>query len=342
MRIAYYTGWLRPDSEGTSREVFALAQHFGASYILGMSPHDGFRLIWSKRAFGLHPRAYLALNLALPLLERTQELSHIYDELGCWHYLKNLKCKPIILTATAGQTPLPFHFYDQVFALVVDSEYRYNQMLQLGFPKQKLRLIYAGIDTNHFKSLHQPPLAKPFKVLFATAPPTSAELEGRGVWQILEAAQLLPEIEFILVWRSWGDSLQTVKNKIRELRLSNITLIDRFVSDMRLMYHRVHCVLAPFKEDGGKSCPTSILEACACGLPVIIGEGVGIGNLLINEGAGLRSGDDGYELAEALKSVKQSWERMRTRAREVSECYFPLSKFINEYKILYGEALEFS
>ncbi len=340
IRIAYYTGWLRPEMEGTSREVFALAQHFGASYILGFSPHESFRFLWKRRAFGLHPKAYIVLKIVLPLLERTQQLSHIYDTLGCWHYVRNLGRRPIILTATSGRQPLSHHLYNKVTYIVVDSEQRYNEMLQLGFPRHKLRIIYPGIDIQHFRPPHVPPHFKPFRVLFATAPPTVGELPGRGVWQILEAAHKMPDLEFILLWRPWGDSLEAVRKRIKELGLSNITLIDQFIPDMRTLYHQVHCVLAPFQENGGKSCPTSILEACACGLPVIVGVGVGIRELLINEGAGLNAGKGGNELAEALQSVQQSWDSMRIRAREVVEQFFSSSRFFDNYYLLYRQVLE--
>ncbi len=340
VRVAYYTGWLRPDMEGTSREVFALAQYFGAKYILGFSQHESVRIIWKKRALGLNQKTYLILKLLISFLERTQHLSHIYDNIGCWHYLRNLGRKPIILTATSGSKPLPIHFYDKVAALVVDSESRYNELTQLGFPSQKLKIIYPGIDIDYFKPTQCLPSSKPFKVMFASAPPTVEELPGRGVWQILDAAQLLPDVEFTIIWRPWGDSLQFVKKRIKDQRLSNITLMDQLIPDMRSLYHQVHCVLAPFKKDGGKSCPTSILESCACGLPVIVGTGVGIRGLLIKEGAGLDAGKGGNELAEALQSVQQSWDSMRIRARKLAERFFSSSQFFNNYKILYQQVVD--
>lgn len=339
MRIAYYTGWLRPEMEGTSREVFPLAEYFGANFILGLSKHESFRIIWKKRAFGFNPKAYIALKLSLPILERTQQLSHIYDTLGCWHYLRNLGNRPLILTATSGRQPLPLHLYKKVSAFVVDSEHRLNEMIQLGFPRHKLKIIYPGIDIKYFRPPPSPPPIKPFKVLFATAPPTVNELHGRGVWQILEAAKRLPGFEFILLWRPWGNSLNAVRNRIKELSLSNVTLINKLIPDMRCYYHQVHCVLAPFREGGGKSCPTSILEALACGLPVIVGKGIGIRSLLINEGTSLYSGKDGSGLAEALQSVQQSWETMMIKARKVAERYFSLSRFFNDYKILYRQVI---
>ncbi len=325
--------------EGTSREVFTLARHFKARYIIGLSNQQNFRFRMKERAVGFPTKAYPALKLGLPIIERMSDITHIYDALGCWHYLSNLGRRPAVLTAVTGREPLALHFYDHVSAIVVDSEPRYQEMLALGFPPEKLKVIYPGVDTDYFKPADPPPALAPFKVLFATAPPTVSELEGRGVWQILQAAQQLLDCQFILLWRPWGDALSVVRQRIAEMNLANVSLRTGLVEDMRHEYQQAQCVLAPFRANGGKSCPTSVLEACACGLPVVAGEGVGIRDLLIETGAGLFSGQTPAELVAALQCLRANRDAMSKASRRLAVELFGATSFVNAYRAVYEQIL---
>ncbi|MDX9703639.1 MAG: glycosyltransferase family 4 protein [Candidatus Auribacterota bacterium] len=338
MKIAYFTGWLRPEMEGTSNEVFALARHFNARYLIGVSGHERFRFLPKDRALGLNPNAYIILKALLPLFENFQQISHIYDDVGCWHYLRNLRKKPVVFSVVSGVDLLPVDLYENVRIFVVDSKARYQKLTSMGFLKEKLRIIYPGIDLDYFKPAKKN--CTGFNVLFASAPPTVKELHGRGVIDILETAKLTPDVKFTLLWRPWGDSHQFVENAINEMNLTNVHLINHVITDKLSIFNNMDCMVVPFRKNGGKPCPTSVLEACACGLPVISGEGVEIRDLLANENAGINVDNNPESIAFAIDRIRQNYSFYSSSARACAENFFSLKQFFENYREIYEEVLQ--
>jgi len=333
LKISYWTGWLHPHMEGISKEVFSLAQNF-PSFVFGMGKFYNFRFSIKERYFGLNFRFYYIFKILSFIIERFFCISHIYDDLASWFYLKNLGKRPLLLTAVTGNTPLSLSFYERVRYIIVDTEER-KRKLEKYFHGSFIKIIYPGLNLSHFYPSNNPPNIREFKVLFASAPITSNELLTRGVWQILDAASLLPEIKFTLIWRPWGNSFSVVYHKIKEKGLSNVNLINLLISDMRPYYHNHHVILAPFLSGGGKPCPTSVLEGIACGLPAIIGEGVSLPDIFLEKKIAVKIGKDPQDLANAIKNLQNSWHEMHALSRKLAEKYLDFRIFLANYSKIY-------
>jgi len=78
-----------------------------------------------------------------------------------------------------------------------------DTFVDMSIAKEKIHLLYSGVDLNHFKPVNIPPLAKQLKILFATAPRSKAELEARGVILLIDTAKLSPETSFLFLFRKW-------------------------------------------------------------------------------------------------------------------------------------------
>ncbi len=338
VKISYWAGWLLPQMEGISKEVFTLAHHFQPSFIFGLNKNYKFRFNWRQKFIGINIHFYPVFKCFAPFVESMFNITHIYDDLANWFYLKNLGRRPIVLTATTGLKPLSPEFYKKVATIVVDSESRYQELAKY-FPSSKIKIVYPGVDLTCFQPVSVPPCLDKFKVLFASAPATSGELKGRGVWQILKAAALLPQIEFTLIWRPWGNALKVVQDYLIQHPLPNVKLVNQFIPDMAICYQQHHLILAPFAVGGGKPCPTSVVEALACGLPVVVGPGIGIASLLIEQKAGLSAGSSGETLARAIIECKANWQSMHESARAVAEEYFDLRKTLKKYAQIYQNIL---
>jgi len=192
--------------------------------------------------------------------------------LDSWLYLSSISSRKTILTGVLGKGDLPLKYYYRMAYIVVDNEENRKNLTDRGLPVLEI-----------------PPSAsiEPFRILFASSPPTIKELRSRGVYGLLEAAESLSDVEFVFLWRPWGDSLHKIEEEIQKRRLKNVRLIPEKVQDMRKFCAECHVVVAPFRENGGKSCPTSVIEAFASGRLVILGPGVGIRGLVQRNGVGV-------------------------------------------------------
>ena len=335
MSVVYYTGWLEPDMEGISKELFTLAGHFKGT-VVGISDLQSFKLDIRNKIIGFSNKWYYLAKLFVLITSRMHRINHIYDRLDNWIYISSIS-KNSILTSVTGEATLPFQYYKRFSFIVVDNENQQRSLIKKGLGQEKVKVIYPGIDLKQFLDVPSEKPRKDFTVLFASSPPTIKELETRGVFDLLDAAQRLTEVRFVFLWRPWGDSFFKIKEEVKNRGLRNIQLIHEKIKDMRELYSKCHVVIAPFKKDGGKSCPTSIMEALACGRPVIVGPGVGIRDLINKYRAGLSYDDN--NLVESIRIVENYWDHFASRTRYVAQKFFSKEKFINEYAKLYKEVL---
>ncbi len=335
-RIIYFTGWLAPEMEGISKEVFTLASHFKAP-VIGISKLQPFKMDLARKAFGFSAKRYYLAKSVTFMLSRLFKIVHVYDSLDNWIYLSSVP-KNTILTGVVGEGTLPIKLYRKMAFVVVDDEEKRLRLIKRGIDPEKIKIIYPGIDIKPYLKVPQPPPASPFRVLFASSPPTSEELKPRGVFDLLEAAARLPKIEFIFLWRPWGDSFPKIKGEIEKRGLRNVRLIYKKIQDIKKYYKDCHVVIAPFREGGGKTCPTSILEALASGRPVILGPGVGIGKLVEERGAGLYYKDFNI-IHEAIQKAKEKWEALSAQTRQLVQDFFSMETFIKQYQKLYVNSL---
>ena len=335
-RIIYFTGWLAPEMEGISKEVFTLASHFKAP-VIGISKLQPFKMDLARKAFGFSAKRYYLAKSVTFMLSRLFKIVHVYDSLDNWIYLSSVP-KNTILTGVVGEGTLPIKLYRKMAFVVVDDEEKRLRLIKRGIDPEKIKIIYPGIDIKPYLEVPQPPPVPPFRVLFASSPPTSEELKPRGVFDLLEAAARLPKIEFIFLWRPWGDSFPKIKEEIEKRGLKNVRLICEKVQDIRKYFKECHAMIAPFREGGGKSCPTSILEALASGRPVILGPGVGIEKLIEERGAGLYYNDHA-QLPSLIERLSKEWEGYNSKARELALNFFSKEKFISSYYQIYKQIL---
>src|SRR5262245_56435578 len=113
-RVTYWTGWLSPEMEGCSREVFALRQHFDHSRLVGLSQHYVLKAFRADRYLGINVRGYPLLRLAAPALEWASDINHIYGGLRDWFFLRMLRRRPLVVTPATSAWPLDRALYKHV------------------------------------------------------------------------------------------------------------------------------------------------------------------------------------------------------------------------------------
>jgi len=276
VRIIYWNNsCLEPEIEAISKEVFQLARHFQGSWLFGINPH--YRLRWSlrNRYVGFHPSFDPILRVLIPLVERYADINHVYGEPCPWIFYKTVKRRPLVLTIASEKGEGNCEFFDRCRKIIVQTEHYRKKLLALGIENKKVELLYPGLDLSQFEPIvRSQGIQGTPTVLFATAPRAREEMEGRGVNLLLQAAKGGSDIHFHLLYRPWRTgytSLKPTKDFIATQNLKNVTLTNTVVHDMSTVYREFHFLVIPFtRSDGGKECPTSLIEGLACGLPVLI------------------------------------------------------------------------
>jgi glycosyltransferase involved in cell wall biosynthesis len=338
-RVTFWTGWLSPEMEGTSKEVFALQKHFPRSLVMGLSQHYWAKLSLRGRYAGVHVRAYPLLWLLRPMLERRTEIHHLYGTLGEWFFLRLLRRRPIVLTVAVPGEPLAPEYYRHVRAFVTHSELARENLLRWGLHPRQVRVLYPGIDLTS-RIPPRSPEDRRFRLLFATSPTDVQGFRTRGVGLVLDAAARLPEVEFHLVWRPWGESASNLRQRLAARHLNNVHLHFGLVADMREHYGNADATIVPFLEATDmKLCPTTLVESLAYGRPVVVTTPVGIADLVQEERCGEVAEPTVEGVCNAIERLRSHYVVLANNARPCAERHFALPEVLRQHEELYREVL---
>ncbi len=206
------------------------------------------------------------------------------------------------------------------------------EMVKMGVSDQKISVIHNGIDTRLFRP---GPIDHQSKTLLWIGRYTP----GKGVEYLIDAFALFKKdhADFSLMMIGRGPNKDAILERIRKLGLTDSVIIRDFVPNSELpeVYRNARAFVLPSLEEG---VPRSILEAMACGVPVVctnlpqlvsIVSGAGrlipprdsrsiadqLSQIIANEGLSLRLGKVGIERVRA----HYSWDDTVRRTLELYE-----------------------
>jgi glycosyltransferase involved in cell wall biosynthesis len=336
-QILYLSGAIEPHSEGISKEVFTLHNHFKSSYVIGTSPDGRFMYSQAKRYFGIPSRFLPTLRYWVPLVAHNFKLIHIFHGIDCYHYLKIKGSKPVILTSISVDQILSMEHYRKVSTVIVESPRDREKLIANGFDPEKVAVIYPGTDLSVFNDTVPPPEGR-FRILFASSPFSLEYMEPRGVRLLLEAAKIKCDVEFIFLWRKRGDTLSLLQQWIGGLAVTNVRVIHEDIVDMNKMFQESHATIVPFtSEKNTKSCPNSAVESLAAGRPVLVSDKVGIADVVQSEQSGVVFQPDAASLVAAITSLQQEYATFQQNARACANRHFDEKVFLESYERLYAE-----
>ena len=350
-RVAYWTGWLSPEMEGCSKEVFALKDHFLRSRLYGLSRYYAVRSSRRERYVGLNVRLYPLLRLLAPVLERSIDLHHIYGGLREWFFLRALQRRPVVLTVATGEIPFERHVYRHVRQFVVHASSTAKILVAHGFAPDRIRVIYPGIDLEQFRPRPREaaaPGAWPpgdparFRVLFATTPNGLEGVETRGINLLMQAAHRLPDVDFFLPWRPWAGADRLVEI-CRQQAPANVHMSTALQPNMTQLFQATDATIAPFlRTTDTKICPTSLIESLACGRPLLVSTKVGLADLVQEEACGQVFEPSVDGLCHAIDALRGGYRQHASNARACAERHFDLRLCLQQHEQLYDEVLRSS
>jgi len=221
---------------------------------------------------------------------------------------------------------------------IVQNPDDFTLLTKKGVPEDRLRLIRgAGVDTEVFApSLESPP--EPVTVVFP-----ARMLQDKGVGEFIEAARLLTEAgicaRFVLAGDpDIGNPASVPLATLRAWHGHNgVEWLGR-CGDMPALFHSAHIACLPSYREG---LPKALLEAAACGLPIVTTDAPGCREILRDgENGFLVPARDAQAVAVALRRLIDNAAlraKMGRRAREIVLAEFSQERVIAETLAVYQE-----
>ena len=320
-----------PASEAVHQEIAALQTHFGGelNYLYPFR-RPGVRA--PRQIYGLHQL------LSLRKKERQFSLHHIFNaDLFPFPALAWLR-KPVVYTVVAG---LPHHpprlsrwFEEAVHTVVVSNRRDLRTIREWGIAR--CAIVPPGIDLGRFR-YSPPPDNGLFTILAGSAPWTIKQFHQKGVDLLFSAAQKLPDLRLVLLWR--GLLLEALQERIRQYELEGrVEVIARQV-DVNIVLGRVHAaVVLSDRPEIVKACPHSLLESLAAGKPVLVSQCIPFADYVHERNCGeVVDRFNETELIAAIKNLMSNYPRRQACAREAGQQDFSLEGMVQGYGQIYAE-----
>jgi glycosyltransferase involved in cell wall biosynthesis len=337
-KVTYWTGNWDLRREAISKEIQILRSlGDGRATVMSVGNGQRFRVDFRNRVVQMAGAHWPLLYAVAPLVERQSEINHVFGGLDAWHLLRATRRRPTILTVALPGKPTVPAVHDHVRLFAAESEAVVDALGDAGIPDDRIRLIYPGVDLHCYRTATPPPL-HPFRILFASTPADPREFEARGIPLLVELARACPDMEVVLLWRSWGDRDASRQALARLRPPANLIVEERNGREMADVYRSVHAVSCFYADGFGKSSPNSVVEAMACGVPALVSDTCGLSGLI-------RRGDAGMTVPRAIRDIAAAARVLRDRhqsfgraARKLAEEHFAISSFLGAYVRLYEEA----
>lgn len=157
--------------------------------------------------------------------------------------------------------------------VIVVSRKTLDYVLKIGVDRSKTSVMYNGVDTDFFHPMSQ----KKSRSKLGLPEDKQLVLTVRrlvfknGLDTFIEAASILtqdfPDLLFIII--GTGPNRSLIEKRIRELQIHNNVRLVGFIPEsmLPLYYNAADCFVIP--SSSGEGLPLVLLEAMACGLPVV-------------------------------------------------------------------------
>lgn len=214
-------------------------------------------------------------------------------------------------------------------AVVVQGERDRELLRQIGVRKEALRVIRPGIPLSTYREA-----PSPFTILFASSPLHARDFLSRGIYLIAAVAALLPEVRFLLIWRT--HHLAKVERIVASAGVTNVVIRSGVVDDMASVYDSVHAAVLPGLEHRSFiPCPRSGLEALAHGKPLLLSHLVSLAPSVTQSGAGVAFEPTIDGLKAAILQLQAEYPSYQANTqRYIAENFSP-TKHLDLYRRLY-------
>jgi glycosyltransferase involved in cell wall biosynthesis len=199
-----------------------------------------------------------------------------------------------------------------------------------------VHVFRAGVDLSRFHDTTPPPLRE-FVLLAGSAPWTSGQFRTKGFDLILDLVQKKSNLRLVLLWRGW--LTREIRERVKARGLEDRVEILTEHADVDQVMSRVHAaIVLSDTQRRVKAYPHSLIEALACGRPVLVSRCIAMAEYVEKQSCGavvetLTTAD----LDAAIEHLQADYEGSRARAARVGPRDFSLDELVRSYSSLYRD-----
>jgi len=323
-----------PPVEGTDalfQEVDRLQARFGGQRIF-LYPFNRSGIRFPRWLLGLHQLRKLMT------LDQQVDLHHVFDPELFPYPALSLLTRPKVHTIVASLRPRarrPWWLRPSLKDRIVVSNRRDACRLHSwGFNS---KIIYPSIDVSRFAS--SPPAASHFTLMCGSAPWLPNQFAQKGIDALLDAAQLLPDLHLVFLWR--GMLLDQMQQRIRRRKLdARVQVINRKV-DVNQVLGRVHASVAlADRPEILKAYPHSLLESLASNKPVLISQSIPMADYVVERGCGeVITSLNPKAVAHGIQKLSERYDTLRANTVGIAERDFSQDAMLRAYQSVYSDVL---
>lgn len=334
MKILYHLPVLppkMPSAEALSQEINGLRVVFGGQ-INYLNPNQQSPIYLPRLLFGFHQLRHIHA------LERMLDLHHFYNPDPFPFPVLQFFKRPVIysLSSGLGEKRPNVAYFRRLTAVTVYDQRSLTKLQNWGL--NNVHLVQSGIDTGRF-SYTAVPLKNDIRLMIASAPWTVAQFRSKGIDALLAAAQQIPNLQLVFLWR--GELFKEMMQRVQERNLSQrVQVIDELV-DVNQILATVHGTVNLATETAViKAYPHSLLDSLAAGKPIIISRAIGMADYVAQTGCGVVvERVTSNQIVLAIKQLIAGYEGMVETAVRLGQRDFTQQKMINSWQTVYQSIL---
>lgn len=228
-------------------------------------------------------------------------------------------------------------------AFIAISRYMKQQLIRLGFPKEKIRILPFGLDLSTFN--YNPQTTDTRSIMMV-----GRMVEKKGFKYALNALFQLIEEGHKLHLDLYGEGTldASLKQQVQRMGLQQAVTFHGYTpnNDIKEALSHHHVLLAPSitaRDGDEEGLPNTILEAMASGTLVIASDHAAISEVILPDETGLLTPEkDAPTIAAAIKKALKKPDRtfiMKENARHLIEKQHQITQVIDQLETLYGRVI---
>lgn len=188
---------------------------------------------------------------------------------------------------------------------------------KIGFSEYKTKVILNGVDTEKFVFLEQEIAKKSLNLKISNKIIVSVGslIERKGHHLIIQEMPMILEkydVDLYIIGgvNPEGNYSAELRNMVTALKLDNVHFIDSLSHDQLVYWYNaadVFCLAT-----SGEGCPNVVLEALACGCPVVVSNVGAVPDIIADGINGFIVTNKGLKLRKIIeKSLNHNWNRKK-------------------------------
>ncbi len=334
MKILYHITNLPPQMPGTEaslQELNVLRDHFGGN-LVHLNPNEISPIYLPRLLFGFHKLKQIRSE------ETAVQAHHLYNaDPFPFPFARWLK-KPVIYAVSSGvgKKRPNMAYFNALAAVTVSDELSLKRLRDWG--STNCHLVQPGIDAAQF-TVSPLPVQSEIRIMVGSAPWTRAQFQSKGIDALLSAAQHLPELRLVCLWREV--QLDKMTRRVESMGLTQqVEIINKKV-DVNQVLAGVHASITLVTNPAIiRSYPHTLMESLAAGKPIIVSRSIPMSAYVERTGCGqVVENVTPANIISAVKALWQNYDGLQQSAQQVGQRDFSHQTLVSSFQKVYEQVI---